>query len=269
MLKNVSLFAFLALSLCLVSCKSSFEKVRTSGDSKLIFTEAMKYYEDGDYLKAQSLMELVLGAYRGKPELEELYFKYAKSYYLNGEYLMAAYYFENFSSTYPSSSFKEDSDFFIANSYFRTSLDYKLDQTNTEKAINALQDFIDIYPQSEHVEDCSKLIDICRDRLEAKDYQAAKLYYDLKQYQSAMRSLENLLIDFPDSDRSEEIRYKIVEASYLLADNSIYEKKYDRFSETIEKANVFLRRYPTAEFTDAVEDIKKDSEKQIKSLSNE
>ena len=57
----------------LMACKSSFEQVRTSNDPKRILEESYKYYDKGDYFRAQTLMELILNQYRGTKEGEELF----------------------------------------------------------------------------------------------------------------------------------------------------------------------------------------------------
>jgi hypothetical protein len=41
-------------------------------------------------------MELIISAFRGRPELEELYFKYSNTYYLTNDYVLAAYYLRTF-----------------------------------------------------------------------------------------------------------------------------------------------------------------------------
>ena len=58
--------------MALGACKSQFEEVRTSNDPTKILKVANEYYEKEDYLKAQTLYELVIPFYRGKTEAEDL-----------------------------------------------------------------------------------------------------------------------------------------------------------------------------------------------------
>src|SRR5680860_48101 len=62
-------------------CKSEFEQVRTSGEPERIYEKSMEYYENEDYSKAISLMELILSSFRGTSKGEDLYFKYAYANY--------------------------------------------------------------------------------------------------------------------------------------------------------------------------------------------
>ncbi len=75
----LAVFAFMV-----TGCKSEFEKIRASGNPDLIYTKAFDYYEQGEFLRAQTLFELIIPAYRGKPELEKVYFNYAYTYYKLG-----------------------------------------------------------------------------------------------------------------------------------------------------------------------------------------
>lgn len=238
-----------------IGCKSEFEKIRTSGDADTIYKTAIQYYEDREYLKAQTLIELILGVYRGKPELEELYFKYAYSYFYLESYTLAAYYFDNFSSTFSTSLLREEADYMTAYSYYKLSPSYRLDQTDTESAINEFQLFVNTYPDSERVEECNQLMDILRQKLERKAFTTAELYYDLKQYQAATQSFENLLKDFPETENTEQIRFRIVESYFYLADNSVYEKQKERYQLAREAAEEFLNKYTDSEFRKSVENI--------------
>ena len=260
--------AFIGL-LTFSSCKSSFEKVRTSGDADLIYKESLKLYEEEEYLKSQALMELIISAFRGRPELEGLYYKYADTYYQLGDYLMAANYFENFSSTFGGSKLREDADFYAAYSHYQMSPSFRLEQSNTNNAIESFQDFVNSYPDSDRVKECNVLIDKCRRKLEDKSFDSAMLYFDLKQYQSALRSLENILIEYPDTRNMEKVRFKMVEANYLLAVNSVYEKREERYSETIRYALMFLDKYSAGTYFNEVTAFKSNSEQQLKLLSND
>ena len=248
-------FVVFILLIGIVGCKSEFEKIRTSGDADTIYKTAIQYYEDREYLRAQTLIELILGVYRGKPELEDLYFKYAYTYFYLESYTLAAYYFENFSNTFSTSILREEADYMTAYSYYKLSPSFRLDQGDTESAINEFQLFVNTYPDSERVEECNQLMDILRQKLEKKAFATAELYYDLKQYQAATQSFENLLKDFPETQNTEQIRYRIVESYFYLADNSIFEKRKERYEAAKLAAEDFLNKYTDSEFRKSVKNI--------------
>ena len=47
------------------SCRSEYEKLRTSTNTALVLRKANEYYEKEDWAKAQTLYELAIGAYKG------------------------------------------------------------------------------------------------------------------------------------------------------------------------------------------------------------
>lgn len=251
-----------------VSCKSEFERIRISQDVDLIYKESMEYYEDRDYIKAQTLFELVIPAFRGKKELEDLYFKYAYTFYYSEQFILASYYFQNFSNTFSTSVLREEADFMSAYSNYKLSPTYRLDQTYTDKAIEEFQLFVNTYPESERVEECNQLIDIMRKKLEEKSYAAAELYFNLRQYQAATQSFENVLKDFPETKKAEQIRYMIIRSAYLLADNSILDKRMERYQEAMKNCQEFLTRYEDSDYRKEVASIFDDCEQKLKSLQD-
>lgn len=269
-MKNSLLISLAGLGLLLLTtaCKSEFERTRTSGDPATILEKAHAYYAEEEYLKAQTLYELVISSFRGRAEAELIAYNYAYTYYYLEQYILAAYYFKNFSTTYGASQYQEEAEFMNAYSNYQLSPTFRLDQSYTVKAIEAFEEFANRHPTSERVAECNQLIDEMRQKLEIKDFEAAILYFDLRQYQSAIRSFENLLIEFPDTKRAEEIRFKIIRSAYLLAENSFVEKQEERYSDAVKRAEVFLNRYRGGEFTVEVQKMLSDSQKRLKQLED-
>ncbi len=251
------------------SCKSEFEQIRASGDTELIYQKALEYYDAEDWQRAQTLFELVISAFRGRPELEELYFKYAYTYYHLGRYVLANYYFSNFSNTFPHSDKREEADFMAAYSFYQLSPSYRLDQSYTLKAIDAFQLFVNTYPSSPRVPECNRLMDQMRLKLEQKAYDAAQLYFNLRDYQAAIVSFENLLKDFPETRNAERVRYMLVKSAFLMAENSIYEKQEERFHQTITFANDFLNKYSDSAYANEVREIAARAQATIKQFAND
>lgn len=261
------IWSLLAITL-LASCKSEFERVRASGDPALLYQKAFEYYDNEDYLKSQALLELVMPSYRGKKEAEAIFMRYAYTYYHTGQYILASYYFNNFSQTYSTSPQREEADFMSAFSNYKLSPTFRLDQSYSEKAIEGFQLFINTYPQSKRVAECNTLIDVMRKKMETKAFEEGKLYYDLRQYQASMQSFENLLKDFPETDAVEEVRYMMVKAAYLLAENSIVDKQTERYRDAAARAVEFRQRFGSSKYRKEMLEIETTSNKKINQLTN-
>ena len=82
-------YVLLASSL-LIGC-SDYQKLLNSDSISDKYKAAEDYYKKGDYRKANRLFEMIITAYRGKPQSERLIFFIAESYFQTNEYYLAAY----------------------------------------------------------------------------------------------------------------------------------------------------------------------------------
>src|SRR5690606_31360039 len=102
-----------------------------------------------------------------------------------------------------------------------------------------------------------------------KAFASAQLYFDIERYQAAIQAFENMLREFPDTDKGELVRYRIVEAAYRYAQKSVYERRKERYELTVEKYMEFIRKFPNSQYKAAVESIYKDSREQIENLKHD
>lgn len=259
---SVTLLVFTLVS----GCKSKFEKLRASNDIAKKYQDAVKLYEKKDYNKALILFDDLVQRYRGRAEAEDLYYYFAYTNYKLKDYTTARYNFKNFADTYPNSGKAEECRFMAAYCYYLESPIYSLDQINTLKAIDALQLFINLYPQSDRVAEASKFIDDLRDKLETKSYENAKLYLTIGDYKSAVIAFKNSMRDYPDTKYAEEMEFLIIKSQYLYAKNSFEEKQEERYLEAIQLSNEFGENFPESKFLKEARELKKDSEKGIEDV---
>ena len=103
-----------------------------------------------------------------------------------------------------------------------------------------------------------------RKKLERKAYMEGQLYYDLKYYESATQTFDNMLKEYPDSKDAQKVRLLSIRATYQLAENSIYTRQEDRYREAHKKAGEFLAKYKESPYREEVESIYSNSDKQLK-----
>jgi len=251
------------------SCKTEFEKLRETGDVPALLKSADKYFVEGEYLKSQTLYESVLGSIRGKAESEQAYFNYAYTQYHLQRYSLAAFYFKDFSAKFLNSPLREEAEFMKAFSNYRLSPSYRLDQTYSQKAIEEFQLFVNTYPTSDRVEECNRLIDVLRAKMQEKAYAEGELYFNLRNYESAVSSFENLLKDFPETADSEKVRYMVIRSLFLYADNSVVTKQPERYNSVTQKMGDFNKKYPKTRFSKELAEISNTTNKKLKELRNE
>lgn len=271
MFKNKRLLfasVFMLLALAFGGCKSKFEKLRLSNDTGKKYQEALRLYNAKKYGKALILFEDLNKRFRGQAEAEDLLYYFAYTNYYLKDYTTARYEFKVFADTYPGSPKTEECRYMSAYCFYIDSPNFSLDQDNTQKAIEALQLFINLYPRSERVAEAGKLITNLRAKLEDKAYANAKLYlttgvYNPENYRAAVIAFRNVLRDYPDIKYAEEIEFLAIRAQNLFAQNSYETRHEERFGEAISMSNEFVEKYPSSKFLAEANQLKKDSEKSI------
>ena len=249
-------YLVLLLSVFILCSCSKFQRIQKKADVKGKYKAAVKYYGKRDYYRAGLLFEEIIPLLQGDTTAENAQFKFAYCQYYQGQLTMSAYLFNKFYETFARSPLAEEARYMYAFSLYQDSPQYNLDQTNTLKAIDALQAFINSYPESKFVEEGTNLLKELRAKLEKKAYEQAKLFNKIQgNYKAAIVTLNNFQKGFPDSDYNEEIAYKKLEAGYRLARESVEAKKKERYESTVEFYEYFVDRYPTSKFIRQAENI--------------
>lgn len=226
MKKIVSLLIVVVL---FCSC-SDYQKALKNEDVAAKFEIATKMYEAGKYNKAIRLFEQLAPTYRGKPQAEKLFYMFSQSYYKTKQYYLAGYQFESFVSGYPRSEKVQEAAFLGAFSYSKLSPVYSLDQTDTVKALEKLQAFIDNYPNSEYTPQANAAVQVLNGKLEKKAYENAKGYNTISDYKSALIAFDNFIADFPGTPFKEDALFYKYDSAYQLAINSVPSKMQDRLN---------------------------------------
>ena len=185
------------------------------------FNLGSELYEAEKYTKASRLFAQILPQYRGKPQAQKLTYMQAMCFYNTKDYNSSSYQMERFVNSYPDSEKVQEMAFLGAKSYYLMAPEYSKDSKDTKIAIDKLQEFINSYPESKYIKDANNLIFELDYRLELKEFNIALQYNVLTDYQAAIKSFENFLIDFPGSDLREKAMYYRFDSAYKLAINSV------------------------------------------------
>jgi outer membrane protein assembly factor BamD len=258
----------LVLSLALLSC-SEYQKVLKETDIAKKYEFAERLYSEGDYKRANRLLEQIAPQFVGKPQGERVLFFFADSYFKIGDYNFAGYQFERFLKSYPKSDKAAEASFLGAKSYYMLSPRYSLDQTDTDKALTKLQLFINAYPESEFLPEANAMAMELTTKKEKKAFEIAKQFVKLGEYfildynLSAIASLENFISDHPGSVFREEAYFLKFKAATNLAINSTFQKKKERLDAALAAHNNLLRNFPETRFADDAEKLMSDLKREI------
>jgi outer membrane protein assembly factor BamD len=258
----------LVFALFLFGC-NGFNKVLKSKDPQYKLKMAEQYYAKKKYNYAQQLYEDIMPFYRGQPEFEDIYYKYAYCAYYQLDYLNADNLFKTFLEIYPNSVKAEEVDYMRAYSYYKQSPKPELDQTNTVKALGMMQTFINTHPGSPRNKEASDIIDVCRQKLEVKDHKSAQLYFDLGHFRAAATAFNEVLNNYPESDKADIYKMMAIRAYFRLAELSVDEKKPERFEKVVSECNEFMDRFPQSPFAKEVQEFLSQSQNNLKTYTNE
>lgn len=268
MRRIILLSGFFVFAMALLSC-NKFAKIQKSTDYEFKLQKADEYFQAKKYRYAQILYEELFSVFKGTQKYEELYYKYAYCFYNDGMYAGAEAMFKGYLEVFPNSDKAEEVDFMRAYSFYKKSPKLELEQVDTKKAIAMMQTFINTHPGSSRVKEATEIIDLCRAKLELKDYRSAQLYYSLSEFKSAAIAFSNLLNSYPESVSGDAYKLMVVKSYYKFAKMSVAEKKEERFEKVIEEYHDFADRYPDSNLLKEAEVYSNLSQNQIKEIKNE
>jgi outer membrane protein assembly factor BamD len=252
---TVRFSAIACAMLFLASCGGDYKKIQKSTNSEVKYNAAVAYYKAGNFLKALPLFESLISVYRGTDKEQEVYYYYAYTNFRLNDFVMAGFYFSNFYHTFPHTSKAEECEFMHAYCEYLGAPQYNLDQTDSKKAIEAFQTFIDDYPNSTRIKEANRYIDMMDSKLEKKYFEISKLYYTTEFYHAATVSLTHSIKTYPNSRYDEEASFLIIKSAYKYAVNSVDNRKGDRLQVVIDAYLKFVDSYPKSDYLKQAQSI--------------
>ena len=252
MKKYLVLFlAFIAVA----ACNKQQELALKSADKDYILKVANENFANKKWANALALYERLSNLVAGTDDAPNVVYNSAYANYYDKNYKLAGHQFKNFAVTFPQDARVEDAAYMSALCYYEGSLDYNLDQSNTELAINEMQNFLNNYPNSEKSKNINELIDELTYKLEFKAYENARQYFKMADYKASSTAFENVLNDFPSTKLRTKIYDYILKSKYELAVNSVYDLKKDRLEEASTFAKQVEREMPNSALAKTAADL--------------
>jgi len=262
-------FFLLFVSMLFVSC-GEYQKALNGEDVTEKYQIGEKMYQAEKYNKAFRLFEQIAPGYRGKPQAEKMFYMYAKSSYQMKKYELAAVLLERFIANYPASEKIEEIWLLLAKSYTHNSPRYSLDQEQTHKGVNKLQEFLERYPDSQYEAEINKIITELNKKIEKKYFEIAKQYNIIAEYtldyRAAIVTLDNFLLDYPGTIYTEDALYYKFDSLYKIAINSVQNKKQERLKQAKEAYDILIRYKSETKYKNQADRQLRDIEKELKKI---
>lgn len=226
-----------------------------SADKNFILETANEYYSQKKWRQALSLYDRLPNLVAGTDDGPNVLFNSAYANYYQKSYRLAGHQFKNFSYNFTKDPRVEEAAYMSALCYYNGSMDYNLDQTDTESAINELQNFLNNYPNSERAKNINSLIDELTYKLEFKAFENAKQYYKMGEYKACSVAFENVLEDFPSTKLRSKIYDYMMKSKYQLASNSVYDLKQERILNALAFNKTVVKEYPNSDLSKTAESL--------------
>ncbi|MBN2378354.1 outer membrane protein assembly factor BamD [candidate division WOR-3 bacterium] len=214
-----------------------------------LFALGERLYAEGNFRKAVQYLDYFIMNYPVKDKVPVAQYHLADSYYKLRRYQEASVEFEFLYKQFTNSEFAEEAQIRAAESIFEISEPYYKEQILTLDAKRKAENFIERYPNSEFVSMAQDLLARIDDKLAQKELEAAKLYFQFKEYEAAIMSLEYILATYPGAKKTNtETSYYLgrckaelgetEEAEAILEellDDPVWQKKAEKALNKIEK----------------------------------
>lgn len=172
------------------------------------------YYERGEYLankkwrlfrkrpykRAAEVYAMVVDNQPFAPAAAEAQYKIGLCHYARKQYIDAAFEYRRVVEDYSGSEWVNEASFGLASCYFKASLPPAYDQTPSELAVSAIDDYISRFPADERVAELQDKRVEMRESIAMQRLETARFYERRREFPAAKLYYEILARDFSDTE---------------------------------------------------------------------
>jgi outer membrane protein assembly factor BamD len=136
--------------------------------------------------------------------------------YKRGKYDDAANTAQRYMTLYPGTPDAAYAQYIIAQSHYNRIPDITRDQAETKKAMAAMEEILDRFPESEYADDARTKVIQTRDQVAGKEMQVGRYYLERREYVAAVNRFKTVVTTYQDTRHVEEALYRLVEANLAL-----------------------------------------------------
>ena len=241
-----------------------YQRLLKSRDPEEKYQAALMYFNNKQYVRAQTLLDDVTSYYKGTERSEDVLAYLARCYMGQKSYESATSYYQAYVRNYPKGKYATEAYFQVGHCQYLDSPDARLDQDITKKAIEAFNQFVELYPESPYAEQAYSEMSEMYDKLALKELHSAKLYYNLgtylgNNYLSCEIVAKNALKNYPSNKYMEDFSWLVMQSKYQQMIHSVEEKKMDRARDAQDEYYNFITEYPDSKH-------RKDAEKMFNTI---
>ncbi|MEQ1509677.1 MAG: outer membrane protein assembly factor BamD [Sphingopyxis sp.] len=207
-------------------------------DVNTLYSAAKARMDSGDYRVAAALFDEVERQHPYSPWARRAQLMSAFSYYAAAQHTESLASAQRFLQLHPGNRDAPYAYYLIALNYYEQISDVTRDQRITQQALDALNEIIRRYPESEYASDARLKVDLVNDHLAGKEMEIGRFYQRASNWLAATVRFRSVVENFQTTSHAPEALYRLVE-SYLAVGLS---------EEARRAAAVLGRNYPGSEW---------------------
>jgi outer membrane protein assembly factor BamD len=212
---NPPLHALLLAVLLLVSaCAGEAEKPYVEKPPETLYSEAQRALRQKEFPEAARLFDEVERQHPYSQWASKAQLMAAFSYFQNYQYGDALNTLDRFIQIHPGNPDIAYAYYMKALCHYEQITDVGRDQSDTEKAMDALKDVTRRFPNTKYARDAELKLGLARDHLAGKEMEIGRYYQRQKQYIAALGRFRKVVEDYQTTSHVQEALHRLVE-TYL------------------------------------------------------
>ena len=136
--------------------------------------------------------------------------------YRQGKYEEAINASKRYVALYPSDEDAAYAQYIIGLSYYRQIRDVTQDQKEARRTVEAMEELVQRWPESQYVEDAKAKTRFARDQLAGKEMQIGRYYLERREYRAAIKRFRVVVEFYSNTRHIEESLARLTEAYYAM-----------------------------------------------------
>lgn len=212
----LSLGFVIGLGILVSACSSDPNKEYRERDVSTLYNEAVGFLDEKQYRYAAGAFDEVERQHPYSEWARRGQLMSAYSYYMANKYDDAILAAERFIALHPGHKDAAYAYYLTAICYYEQISDIGRDQKLTEQALNALQEVVRRFPDSDYAKDAKLKIDLTQDHLAGKEMEIGRFYERSGEYLAAIRRFRTVVDKYQTTSHVPEALHRLVEANVAL-----------------------------------------------------
>ena len=211
--------AVAALAVSLGGCASLFEEkqvVLPDEPADKLYNEGLTLLNKREYVDAAKKFEEVDRQHPYSEWARKSLLMSAFAYYEVGEHEETIQAARRYVALHPGSPDAAYAQYLMASSYYDQIPDITRDQARTERAMQALEEVVRKYPDTEYAESSRRKLEVARDQLAGKEMLVGRYYLEKRNYTGAINRFKSVVTQYQTTRHVEEALMRLAEAYMAL-----------------------------------------------------